>query len=175
MASDVVDDFEAGAAAWAVFSDEGTDSRLRFAVDPSRAHSGKAGLRIEYDVAPSSWGTCSLVYSSPHDWSDWRGLSLHIHSEKPQPVVVVAYQGQSPDDLSHFEHRLETARAAGGWQRIEISWSEFVQPAWQGDSSVPFDPKKAMGVAFAFDAAEAKRSTGTVWVDDIRVMPGRGR
>ncbi len=145
-------------------------------MDPSRAQSGKAGLRIEYDVAPASWGTCSLVYSSPRDWSQWRGLSLHIHSEKPrQPVVIVAYQGQSPDDLSHFEHRLETDQAAAeGWQQIEIPWSELVQPAWQGDSSVPFDPKKAMGVAFAFDAAEAKRNTGRLWVDDIRVMPGAG-
>lgn len=172
-----VDDFEDGAEAWAVFSDASTDSRLRFSVDPAGARSGKAGLRIDYDVAPASWGTCSLVYPSPRDWSDGRGLSLHIRAGRAgQPVVIVAYQGQTPDDLSHFEYRTQTDRAAvESWRQVEIPWSQLVQPAWQGDPSVPFDPKRAMGVALAFDAAEAGRNTGTLWVDEIRVMPGGGR
>jgi hypothetical protein len=177
MVSDVLDDFEGGMDAWAVFSDEGTDSRLGFSLDEAKAHGGKAGLRIEYDVAPASWGTCSLVYPSPRDWSDWTGLSLHVHSkETQQEVVVVAYQGETSDDLSHFEFRIRTDEAAvNGWQRIEIPWSKLTQPSWQGDSSVRFDPGWAMGVAFAFDASEKERNTGRLWVDDISVMPGAAR
>jgi hypothetical protein len=177
MVSDVLEDFEGGAGAWATFYDASTDSRLRFTLDEKKAHAGRAGLRIEYDVAPASWGTCSLVYSSPRDWRKWQGLSLYVHSEKPQQeLVIVAYQGESSDGLSHFEFRMRTEKAAvSGWQRVEIPWSELVQPAWQGDPTVPFDPGKAMGVAFAFDAPEEERNTGRLWVDDIRVLPGTAR
>jgi hypothetical protein len=175
MASDVLDNFEGGAGGWAVFSDEGTDSRLSFAPDQAKAHSGKAGLRIEYDVAPASWGTCSLVYSSPRSWRNWAGLSLYVHTKEPQQeVVVVAYQGVTSDNLSHFEFRFRTEKAAvNGWQRIDIPWSELTQPAWQGDSSARFDPEKAMGVAFAFDAPEQGRNAGQLWVDDIGGLPGK--
>jgi hypothetical protein len=170
----VLDDFESGADAWATFSDASTDSRLSFAVDEGNAHQGRAGLRIEYDVAPASWGTCSLVYPSPRDWRRWRGLSFHIHSAEPQrEVVFVAYQGETPDHLSHFEFRVRTGEAAvSGWQRVEIPWSQLVQPSWQGDPENPFDPARAMGVAFAFDASEGKRNSGRLWVDDIRVLAG---
>jgi hypothetical protein len=170
---EVLDDFEGEADAWAVFSDEGSDTRVSFALDEANAQSGRAGLRIEYDVAPASWGTCSLVYSSPRDWRNWHGLSLRLRSEEPrQKVVIVAYQGETSDDLSHFEFHTQTDEAAvNGWQRIEIPWSELIQPSWQGDSTVPFDPAKAMGVAFAFDAPETGRNTGRLWVDDIRVLP----
>ena len=128
-------------------------------------------------MAAESWGTCSLVYASPRDWRQWFGLSLHLHTEQPrQEVVIVAYQGETSDNLSHFEFRIRTDQAAvKGWQRVEIPWSEFTQPSWQGDSSVPFDPQRAMGVAFAFDASEKERKTGRLWVDDIRVMPGAAR
>ena len=178
-ADGVLDDFEGGANAWAVFLDEGSDSRVSFALDEAKAQSGRAGLRIDYDVAPASWGTCSLVYSSPRDWRKWRGLSLRLRSEEPlQKVVIVAYQGETSDDLSHFEFHASTDEATvNEWKRIEIPWSELTQPAWQGDSSVPFDPAKAMGVAFAFDAPNAERNTGRLWVDDIRILPNapRGR
>jgi hypothetical protein len=173
MPSDVLDDFEGGAGAWATFSDESTNSRLSFALDEGNAHSGRAGLRIEYDVAPASWGTCSLVYPSPRDWRSWLGLSLYVHSTEPQQeVAIIAYQGETSDDLSHFEFRIRTEKAAvNGWQRIDIPWSELIQPSWQGDSTVRFDPGRAMGVAFAFDASEGERNTGQLWVDDTRVLP----
>jgi len=172
--SQVLEDFEDGADAWATFSDASTDSRLRFTVEEGNAQGGRAGLRIEYDVAAASWGTCSLVYSSPRDWRGWRGLSFYVHSEDPQQeVVFVAYQGETSDSLSHFEFRTRTGKAAvKGWRRIEIPWSQLTQPSWQGDPSIPFDPARAMGVAFAFDASEEKRNRGKLWVDHIAALPG---
>jgi hypothetical protein len=173
MQSNVLDDFEGGTVAWATFSDASTDSRLSFSLDQGHAHGGRAGLHIAYDVAAASWGTCSLVYSSPRDWRSWAGLSFHVHSkELRQEVVFVAYQGETSDSLSHFEFRTRTGEAAvNGWQRIEIPWSQLTQPSWQGDPSIRFDPAMAMGVAFAFDASEGQRNTGELWVDDITALP----
>ena len=100
-------------------------------MEKGNAHGGRTGLRIEYDVAAASWGTCSLVYPSPRDWRGRPGLSLHVHSKEPQQeVVFVAYQGETSDDLSHFEFRIRTGRAAvEGWRRIEIPWSQLRQPS----------------------------------------------
>ncbi len=166
---DVIDNFEKGCDAWAVFSDMNKNTRLSFAPDKTNAHTGKAGLRIEYDIAAGSWGTCSLVYPSPRDWGNKGGLSLYMHSKRAgQEVVIVAYQGGSSDDLKHFELRIRTAQdAVTGWQRVDIPWGRLAQPSWQGDPAVRFDPGRAMGFAFAFSAPEGGRKAGQIWVDDI--------
>jgi hypothetical protein len=83
-------------------------------------------------------------------------------------MVIVAYQGDSSDDLKHFELRIETTQdAVTGWQRVDIPWDRLAQPSWQGDQSVRFDPGRAMGFAFAFNAPEGGRKAGQIWVDDI--------
>jgi hypothetical protein len=171
-----IDSFESGSKGWAAFLEHGKDTRIVFALDRDKTHEGQFGLRIEYDIAPGSWGACSKVYAGPRDWRDAAGLSLYIRSQRPdQEVAVVAYQGKTSDDLSHFEFKTKTGPAAvSGWRRLDIRWNQMVQPPWQGDSSVPFDPAKAMGIAFIFTAPEGGRNTGHIWVDDIRLLSKAG-
>jgi hypothetical protein len=78
-------------------------------------------------------------------------------------VVVVAYQGTSPDALGHFEHRV--VWEGNDWKRVDIPWERFKKPAWEGDPGARFDPSRAMGVAFAFEEGE-----GTLWVDDVSLL-----
>lgn len=169
----VIDNFEKGVSAWVAFIDEGKDTRLTFSRDKTYSHSGKAGLRIEYHIAPGSWATCSLVYPSPRNWSKARGLTLYLHAERSgQKVVIVAYQGNSPDSLSHFELTMETTNeAVTGWQRVDIPWKKLFQPPWEGDGTARFDPSRAMGMAFAFNAPEGGRNAGKLWVDDVSFLP----
>jgi hypothetical protein len=95
------------------------------------------------------------------DWTAASGLRLFVRAERPgTSFAVVAYQGTSPDALSHFEVRLEPD--PGAWQQVDIPWDRLARPAWEGDDTTRFDPAKAMGVALAFEGGE-----GTVWVDDI--------
>jgi hypothetical protein len=168
----LIDDFEKGISEWTAFIDEGKDTRLTLNWDKTHAHSGKAGLRIEYNIAPDSWATCSLVYPSPQDWRTKKGLTIYLHTERSgQKVVIVAYQGNSPDDLAHFEFTLKTKQeAVSGWQRVDIPWDKLAQPSWQGDANVRFDPNRAMGLAFAFDASDGGRNTGKLWVDDVSFL-----
>ena len=165
----VIDDFESDASNWAVFVDTEKETSLTCARDAANAYSGTSGLRIEYDVAPDSWATCSLVHPSPQDWRDGQGLTVYLRAEQAgQEVVIVAYQGASSDDLLHFEFRAQAHQdAVDGWQRVDIPWDQFLQPPWQGDASVPFNPGQAMGVAFAFDAPTGDRESGKLWVDDV--------
>lgn len=169
----VIDNFEKGVSDWVAFIDHEKDTRLTFSRDKTHSHSGKAGLRIEYNIASGSWATCSLVYPSPRDWRKARGLTLYLHAERSgQEVVIVAYGGSSPDSLSHFELTVKTTKeAVTGWQRVDIPWKKLVQPSWEGDGTARFDPSRVMGMAFAFNAPEGKRNAGKLWVDDVSFLP----
>ncbi len=168
----IIDDFESGAPQWAVFSDEGKKTLLTIQKDPGVSHGGKASLCIAYRILPDSWATCSLVYPAPRKWGRARGLTLFLHAERAgQEVAIVAYQGNTPDNLSHFEFRLTTQEGAvRGWQKVDIPWNRFRQAAWEGDGKTPFDPSRAMGIAFAFDTAEGQSIKGRLWVDDVRFL-----
>lgn len=163
----LIDGFEQKASAWKAFLDCERPTRLDFRRDLETVHSGGASLCIRYEVVPESWATCSLVYDRPRDWTAAKGLELFVRTRDPgQTVVVVAYQGTSPNGLSHFEYRLESVGAE--WQRVNIPWKRLARPAWEGDPTAGFDPTRAMGVALAFEEGK-----GTVWVDDITLM-GKG-
>lgn len=168
----MIDDFEDGTEGWDVFADHEKDTRLTFTHDGAVSYSGSAGLRIEYDVAPGSWASCSLVYPSPRDWRGRKGLALYVRAGREgQPVVVTAYQGESPDDLSTFDFRTRTSgEAVSGWQRIDVPWDKLVQAAWQGDGSARFDPAQAMGMGLSFHAPSGGRNAGNLWVDDISFL-----
>jgi hypothetical protein len=168
----VIDDFERESDGWAVFVDQEHDTRLTCGRDQADSYSGAAGLRIEYDIAPDSWAGCGLVYSSPQDWRDGLGLAVYLRAgQVGQPVIIVAYQGDSPDALSHFELRTQTNQeAVDGWQRVDAPWDQLIRAAWEGDSTARFDPSRAMGVAFFFEASDDGRNTGQLWVDDISFL-----
>ena len=167
----VIDDFESEVNEWVAFDDGSGDSRLTCGREAADAYSGSAGLRIEYDVAPEGWASCSLVYPAVRDWRGERGLALYLRAgQVGQPVTIVVYQGDSPDALGHFEFQMETNQeAVDGWQRLDILWEQMEQPPWEGDGAASFDPGRTMGLAFMFDSPNG-RNSGTLWVDDISFL-----
>ncbi len=171
-AAGMIDDFEAAVRGWSVFRDEGTATRLEFARDEEIKHDGAASLRIDYDVAPQGWATCSLVHDRPKDWSGCRGLSLYVRAAKAgQRITIVVYEGKTPDELRHFEHSFEAGEAAAGkWQRLDLRWDQLKLPEWQGDAEARLDPRSAMGVALAFPS-EGGRNTGRLWIDHVTLLP----
>ncbi|MBI4881827.1 MAG: hypothetical protein HY812_19540 [Planctomycetes bacterium] len=165
----LIDDFESGCDAWAVFSDGAEETRVSRALDPDNARAGQAGLRVEYDIGPGGYGLCGLVHPSPRDWKASSGASFYFHCERAgQEIVFIAYNGASPEDLAVFEIRVTAGQeAVAGWQRAAITWDQLSQPSWQGDAAARFDPARAMGVAFSIDPPESGRSRGWFCVDDI--------
>jgi hypothetical protein len=172
QAGRVIDDFESGDSEWVVFADEEKDTQLTCVRDGDVFHSGTTALRIEYHIAPDSWATCSLVYPSPQDWRDGLGLAVFLHAERVgQEVTIVAYQGDAPDSLSHFEYQLQVHQeAVDGWQHVRMLWEQFVPPPWEGNSTARFDLSRTMGFAFLFDAPDGKRNSGLLWVDEVSLL-----
>jgi hypothetical protein len=172
-AGELIDDFEGAEAGWEVFSDEGAETQLTCGRDQAVSHEGAAGMRIEYEVAPEGWATCSLIHEGPQDWSGWGGLVFFLRTEGAgQPVTVAAYQGDSVDALGSFEYQFYSdQQAVDGWQRVEIPWSALVQPSWEGDGTARFEPGRAMGMAFVFGG---ESGSGVLWVDDVGFLSGEG-
>jgi hypothetical protein len=170
-AGELVDDFEGAEAGWEVFSDGGAETQLTCGRDQAVSHEGAAGMRIDYEVAPEGWATCSLIHQGPQDWSGWGGLIFFLRTEQAgQAVTVAAYQGDSVDALGTFEYQLYSdQQAVDSWQRIEIPWAALVQPPWEGDGTARFEPGRAMGMAFVFGG---ESGSGVLWVDDVGFLSG---
>ncbi|MEE4599773.1 MAG: hypothetical protein V2J65_00695 [Desulfobacteraceae bacterium] len=52
-------------------------------------------------------------------------------------------------------------------QPVDIPWTDFNQPAWEGDGSAKFNPGGPWGLAFVFRGTEGGETAGKIWVDDI--------
>ena len=171
VSGDLIADFENGLEGWEMFFDPAESTSLRITIDEENAHGGTAGLRVQYDVAAGAWANCSMVYHrGPRDWTARKGVSFYFRTPaENQEIVFIAYQGDSADALAVFELPVRsTQEAVAGWQRVDVTWDQLAQPSWQGDPDVPFDRKKAMGIAFSINPPEAGRSKGQFHVDDIR-------
>ncbi|MDY7035772.1 MAG: hypothetical protein SV375_06380, partial [Thermodesulfobacteriota bacterium] len=174
--SEIIDNFEQSYGQWAAFIDQVKNTKLSFECDQAHAHNGRAALRITYEIAPESWALCSLVYQHPRNWKSFKGLTVYLHALRVgQPAIIIAYQGKSSDNLSHFEFRMKTGKdAVTGWQRVDIPWDRFTQAAWEGDGTAKFDPSSSMGLAFSFEADESGGHTGKLWVDDVTLLSAKG-
>jgi hypothetical protein len=168
---EIIDDFEGEGSGWEVFSDGSAETQLSCGRDETVSHEGEAGLRIDYEIAPEGWATCSLINPAPRDWSGQSGLVVFLRAEEAgQLVTVAAYQGDSVDELGTFEYQFHTdQQAVDGWQRVEIPWDALVQPPWEGDGTARFEPGRAMGMAFVFGG---ESGSGVLWVDDMGFLPG---
>ena len=166
----VIDDFESDIDDWTVFDDGAGGTRLICARDATEANQGQAALYVEYDIAPEGWASCSLVYPAPQDWSSYAGLSLYLQAGRiGQRVTIVAYQGDSADELGHFEYQFQAAEEAmDGWQRVDITWDQMAPPPWE-DTGAALNPGRAMGVAFLFAGGDK----GEIWVDDLGLLTSR--
>ena len=169
----LIDNFEDASRGWEVFSDGGhPKTRLACGRAEQIALKGKAALAIDYDIAPESWAICGLVLPAVENWSGVKGISLYLRTEqKGQKLSIIAYGGDNSSRLTHFEHHVTSNPAnIGQWQKMELTWDQFVQPPWEGDGTAKFDPTKAKGVAFAFSTPNNAHYTGKVWVDEVKFL-----
>ncbi|MEW5961457.1 MAG: hypothetical protein AB1801_27375 [Chloroflexota bacterium] len=170
-----LDDFEtdppAGSDGWQTFFDAATDTRITCAPDAGVVYNGAAALKIDFDVAAGSWSGCSLIYQAPQDWQAGEGLAFYLHADQAgRPFSVAAYGG-APDNLTTFVYFMETPpESEDDWARIELPWSEIRRAEWEAEGGAPFDPARAVGLAFGFDGLENARHTGAVWIDDLRLV-----
>lgn len=174
ISNGLIDDFETvvvGGEGWQFYFDSATDSIMRCAVNNSLVYQGSASLKIEFDIAPASWGTCTLPYGTIQDWRSGSGIGFYLHSDQAGLTFNLLTQGGTPDNRTSFTYAISTPQeSVSGWVYIQAPWDQLQRVAWEDNAGAPFDPAQATGIAFGFDGFPEARTTGVIWVDDIHML-----
>jgi hypothetical protein len=171
---DLIDDFEsgppAGSEGWIPYWDEATPSVVTCAAEGGVAHSGNQALHLNYNVAPSSWATCALMYGEQRNWQAAQGLSFYLHASQPGLAFNLDAYGGTADNRESYLTSLETTQEmVDGWAYIEIPWSQLLRASWEENPGTPFNPSRAAGIALGFDTAEGGVN-GELWIDDMHLL-----
>ncbi len=174
----IIDDFETtpvGSEGWQFYFDEATDSTMRCDMDNNLFYQGKASLKIEFDIAPASWGTCSLPYGTIQDWHKSNGIGFYLHTDQAGRVFNLLTQGGSPDNRTSYTYAVEAPQdSVSDWAYIEVPWDQLRRVEWEEAAGTPFNPALTTGIVFGFDGLPEARTTGVIWVDNIHLLGATG-
>ncbi|MBN1536149.1 MAG: hypothetical protein JW908_05405 [Anaerolineales bacterium] len=170
----LIDDFETvvvGGDAWQFYFDGATDSVMRCAVDRGMVYQGNTSLKIEFDIAPASWGTCTLPYGTVQDWRSGSGIGFYLHADQADQVFSLLAQGGTPENRTSYAYVINVPQESlSGWAYIQVPWDQLRRVAWEDNAGSPFDPGQTTAIAFAFDGLPEARTSGVIWVDNIHVL-----
>jgi len=171
MSSEFIENFENGATGWEAFFDEGGTTHLTCTAVGERAYEGKQSMQLEFNVAKDGWATCARFFDNPQNWSASSGLSFAVQSAVPGMVIHAdIYAGQSEERETYY-YALETPDKSNNWTLITIPWENFHRAEWEesaGDTFAKSD--QVAGIAFGFPTDGSHSSSGTLWVDDMRLL-----
>ncbi len=185
-AATVIDDFDSGyeeegiEEAWWTYTDDLPDiTTFQFGLGQDVVYNGTDALWLEFDIAAGGHAGIGFDYGIPCDWREGSGIVLQIRaSEVGLPLVFALHvtddtqtSGQSPG-LTPFAYRFETPPGSvDDWVTLVMPWEKFERLMWVGDAGImEFTPNPISKVEIGFEAPDDARLTGSIWVDDIRVI-----
>jgi hypothetical protein len=171
-----IDNFEGtspvGTSGWEIYWDETTPTTVSCEPESGTAYSGAASQRLEFNVAANSWATCTLNYDPPQNWSGSNGLTFYLRAIRFTLVFNVDLYTGPTGERETYLYTIETPPdSANGWIPIELAWNEFHRADWEENGGEPFNkPDQVSGIGFGFSTYPDTTNTGTIWVDDLRLM-----
>ena len=166
-----VDNFEGGASGWQANWDASTSTTITCVAEQGTGSQGSVSLRIDFSIAPGSWGTCALSFNTPQDWSKGEWLAFDIHS-KPSglPFNVIVYGGNPDVKETYIQYRETPVEYPEGYIPFTTSWEEFLRADWEANAGSPFEhPEGVLGLAFGVDGGQDTSYTSTICIDNIRL------
>lgn len=166
--SGFIDDFEGTPPpetdGWQAYWDEATVTQFDCALE-------NEVLRIDFDIAAESWATCTLFYDTIRDWSQFQGIAFSYQADAPARVVDVTVHGGTPEESTSYQYTVETVpESVDGWVPIDLTWNQLLGVDWEADARNPIDPSEITGVSFGFSTYEGTSNTGTLWIEDLRLI-----
>jgi len=175
LASSLVDDFESGAPTdtpgWEAYWGETFPTRMNCSTSNDVAHQGASALKLDFDVPPGSWATCTLSYGNQQDWTGGDGISVYLHAVQAAVPFDMLLFGGTPENQETYIYYLDTPEeSVDGWGQIYVPWANFVRVDWEAGAGTPFThPEQVWGFGFGFDGLESVSNSAVVWVDDIQL------
>jgi hypothetical protein len=163
--------FEAGEPAWEAFHDEATPTVMTCQPEAGAGRSGNA-LRLEFDIAANSWGTCAHFFDGPQDWSAAEGLTFYYLAGQAGLLFNVDLYAGSADNRETYLYTIEAVpESATDWVRVDLRWSDFHRASWEENAESPFaKPNQVLGMAFGFGTLPDTPNAGSLRVDDLTLL-----
>ncbi|MBM3152292.1 MAG: hypothetical protein FJZ96_08865 [Chloroflexi bacterium] len=168
----VVDDFEADPGGWMTNWDASTSTTITCGIEQGAGSQGTAALRIDYAIAPGSWGACAWMFDAAQDWSAGEWLAYDVHAgQAGLPFQVALYGGTSEMMETYIHYRETPVEYPDGFVPFTSFWGEFQRVQWEENAGSPFEnPGHVLGLAFGFDGYPDAPYTGTLWIDNITLQ-----
>jgi hypothetical protein len=175
LGSNVIDDFEgeppSGTNGWEAFWDDATNSSITCELDQNKAHTGVSSMRIDFHVKPGGWATCPLFFDRPPDFSNSQGLSFAYQSSTQGLTFDINAHGGTPEARSTYLNSITTSsESVSGWTLVEQTWDQITRASWEENAGTSINPAEINGFAFGFNAESDSTSTGTIWIDNLRLI-----
>lgn len=167
----VVDDFDSGAVSlsygWEAYRDESTPSVMACGA----AEGGRSGnaLKINFDIAVGSWGTCALMYETPQNWSAAGGISFYFRASSKGAFFDTALYAGDIERRETYLHTIETsAESVSEWVGVSLRWEDFQRASWEDNAGAIFDKANQItGLAFGISAPPEESVAGSIQIDDL--------
>lgn len=165
---DLIDNFDStpppGTDGWQPYWDTSTPTEFDCTLKDG-------ALRIDFDVAAESWATCTLFYDDYQDWSQFEGVAFNYRADALGRIVDVTVHGGTLNESTSYQYTVETIPGSDEeWIPMVLTWNQILGVDWEADTRNPIDPSQITGIAFGFGAYEGTSISGTIWVDDLRLL-----
>jgi hypothetical protein len=170
-----IDNFDAGIIAgtsgWEAFRDESTSTSMACGAEAGTGRGGNS-LKLEFNIAANSWGTCALMYETPQNWSAGNGLVFYFRSAQAGTLFDIDLYAGTPENRETYLYTIEApAESVNGWVPMELRWGDFRRASWEENADAPFaKANQVTGMAFGLGTAPDAPNKSTVWVDDIALL-----
>jgi len=171
----VIDSFDAGALpgthGWEAFRDEATPSAMTCGIEAGAGRAGNS-LKLDFNIAANSWGTCALMYETPQDWSAGEGLVFYFRSAQAGTLFDVDLYAGAPENRETYLYTIEApAESVNTWTPVELRWQDFHRADWEENAGTPFAKmNQVAGLAFGLGTLPDAPNTGMLWVDDLSLL-----
>jgi hypothetical protein len=171
VSGDFIEDFEGGATSWEMYLDEGGVTDLSCAVDGERGYESGQSLQLQFTIAEDGWATCTHYFDDLQNWNAYEGLSFAVQSAATGGIMHIDLYAGSPDSQESYYCTLETPAGSSDWSLITIPWQDFKRVDWEEDAGAAFTKTdQVMGLAFGFPGTGSPLNSGTIWIDDVRLV-----
>jgi len=170
-----IDNFDSGqipgAYGWEAYRDEATSSVMTCGTESGTGRAGNS-LKLDFNIAANSWGTCALMYETPQDWSAGNGLVFYFRAAQAGLLFDVDLYAGSSENRETYLYTVEApAESVNGWIPMELRWEDFHRADWEENAGAPFvKMNQVTGMAFGLGTLPDAPNTGALWVDDLALL-----
>jgi hypothetical protein len=175
ITSATIDNFDSGVIpgtyGWEAFHDEATSTTMACGTESGTGRNGNT-LKLDFNIAANSWGTCALIYESPQNWSAGNGLVFYFRASQAGVYFDIDLYAGPEENRETYLYTIESpAESVNDWVMMELRWEEFHRASWEENPDTIFaKADQITGMAFGIGTPPDTASTQTIWVDDLSLL-----